>query len=105
MRKLMIEAAINELASKEQNPNVPYGPEEVARDAIACAKAGATIVHFHARDADTGEWIETQTLVAPQRMPDAAFGEVVALRGDTALIGAPFFIYLLVRNRSRASML
>ncbi|MEE9285925.1 MAG: 3-keto-5-aminohexanoate cleavage protein [Dehalococcoidia bacterium] len=55
MHKLMIEAAINELTSKEQNPNVPYGPEEVARDAIACAKAGATIVHFHARDADTGQ--------------------------------------------------
>ncbi|MCH8190989.1 MAG: 3-keto-5-aminohexanoate cleavage protein [Chloroflexi bacterium] len=63
MRKLMIEAAINELASKEQNPNVPYGPEEVARDAIACAKAGATIVHFHARDADTGEqlWQSVET--------------------------------------------
>ena len=54
MQKMMIEAAINELATKEQNPHVPYGPEEVAEDAIACAKAGAAIVHFHARDAQTG---------------------------------------------------
>lgn len=47
----MIEAAINESVSKAINPGVPYGPEEVARVAIACAKAGAAIVHFHARAA------------------------------------------------------
>jgi len=50
----MIEAAINELASKDQNPNVPYSPEEIARDAVACVRAGASIVHFHARDPETG---------------------------------------------------
>ena len=49
MQKMMIEAAINELASKNHNPNVPYGPEEIAKDALACIEAGATIVHFHAR--------------------------------------------------------
>jgi len=54
VHKLMIEAAINELASKEENPNVPYGPDEVAQDVIACARAGAAIVHFHAREAKTG---------------------------------------------------
>ena len=59
MQKMMIEAAINELATKEQNLHVPYGPEEVAEDAIACAKAGAAIVHFHARDAQTGEQLWT----------------------------------------------
>ena len=63
MHKLMVEVALNELASKDQNSNVPYGPEEVARDAIACAKAGAAIIHFHARDATTGEqlWSSAET--------------------------------------------
>lgn len=55
MDKLIIEASINESVSKADNPNIPYGPEEGARDAIACAKAGAAILHYHARDQQTGE--------------------------------------------------
>jgi 3-keto-5-aminohexanoate cleavage enzyme len=58
VQKLIIEASVNESARKEDNPNVPYGPEEGARDGIACAKAGAAIIHYHARDQRTGdnEW-------------------------------------------------
>ncbi|HEY2303994.1 MAG TPA: 3-keto-5-aminohexanoate cleavage protein [Acidimicrobiales bacterium] len=58
MHKLIIEASINESARKEDNPNIPYGPEEGARDGIACANAGAAIIHYHARDQVTGdnEW-------------------------------------------------
>lgn len=58
MQKLIIEASINESVRKEDNPNIPYGPEEGARDGIACAKAGAAIIHYHARDQVTGdnEW-------------------------------------------------
>jgi 3-keto-5-aminohexanoate cleavage enzyme len=52
--KMIVEAAINEGVTKAENPSVPYGPEEVAREAIACARAGASIVHFHARDTQTG---------------------------------------------------
>jgi 3-keto-5-aminohexanoate cleavage enzyme len=59
--KLMIEAAINEGARKESNPNVPYTPEEIARDAVACARAGAVIVHYHPRDLKTGETLFTAT--------------------------------------------
>ena len=55
MDKLIIEASINESARKEDNPHVPYGPEEGAREGIASAKAGAAIVHYHARDPVSGE--------------------------------------------------
>jgi 3-keto-5-aminohexanoate cleavage enzyme len=55
MEKLIIEASINESASKEDNPHVPYGPEEGARDGIASAQAGAAIIHYHARDQASGE--------------------------------------------------
>lgn len=55
--KVIVEVGLNETASKARNPNVAYGPEEVAADAIACAKAGASIVHFHARHDDgTQAW-------------------------------------------------
>ncbi len=39
---------------KEANPNLPLEPEEIARDVRECEKAGASIVHLHART-DDGE--------------------------------------------------
>jgi uncharacterized protein (DUF849 family) len=50
--KVAIRVGINEMQPKALNPNVPYGPEEVAADAIACARAGAAIVHMHSRTDD-----------------------------------------------------
>jgi 3-keto-5-aminohexanoate cleavage enzyme len=44
---VIIEAAINGVATKEQNPHVPRSPDEIARDALACFEAGAAIVHNH----------------------------------------------------------
>ena len=61
MDKLIIEVAQNELLPKALNPNVPYGPEEIATDAEACVAAGASLLHFHARDPDTGETEWTNT--------------------------------------------
>lgn len=50
MEKLIIEARVNEFMMREQgNPHVPYTPEEITADAIACRKAGAAVLHFHAR--------------------------------------------------------
>lgn len=37
----------------DRNPNVPVTPKEIADSAIAAAKAGAAIVHLHARDPET----------------------------------------------------
>src|SRR5262245_21475465 len=47
--RTIVRIAVNEMQSKSANPAVPYGPEEVAADAIACAAGGASIVHFHSR--------------------------------------------------------
>ena len=56
--KVIIEVGLNEWATKEQNPNVPYGIEEVIAAGIACARAGAAVLHFHAR-ADDGAQLWT----------------------------------------------
>jgi uncharacterized protein (DUF849 family) len=55
MKPLIIEVGLNEGAKKDENANVPYTPEEIAADCIACAAAGASIIHFHARDPETGD--------------------------------------------------
>ena len=76
--RVIVEVGLNEFTTKAQNPHVPYGPEEVADDVVACAEAGAAVVHFHAR-ADDGDqdWSGTERY---QRAFDriAARSDVVA---------------------------
>lgn len=53
MEKLIITAAITGAeTTKEMNPNLPVTPEEQAKDAAACVKAGAAIIHLHVRGKD-----------------------------------------------------
>ena len=53
--KLVISAALAGAATrKEQNPAVPYTPEEFGDEAKKCYEAGAAIVHIHARDTSKG---------------------------------------------------
>jgi 3-keto-5-aminohexanoate cleavage enzyme len=54
--KVIITAALTGATTKkEQNPAVPYTPEEFAEEAYRCYQEGATIVHIHARHPETGE--------------------------------------------------
>jgi 3-keto-5-aminohexanoate cleavage enzyme len=43
----IIEAAVNGVTSRRDNPNVPRSPGEIADDAQRCLAAGAAIVHNH----------------------------------------------------------
>ena len=54
MRKVIIELRCNEYAGREANPNVPWSPDEIARDAAEAREAGAAILHYHARNPETG---------------------------------------------------
>lgn len=49
--KVIITAALTgAVTPKEINGNIPLTPEEIAKDAYACWKAGASVVHLHMRD-------------------------------------------------------
>jgi 3-keto-5-aminohexanoate cleavage enzyme len=53
--KVIITAALaGAVTRKEQNSAVPYTPQEFAEESFKCWKAGASIVHIHARDPKTG---------------------------------------------------
>lgn len=55
MDKVIITAALTGAATvPSQSRYIPITPEEIARDAIACAEAGAAVVHVHARDPHDG---------------------------------------------------
>lgn len=50
-RKVLINVALTGMIpTKEITPYVPITPKEIIKDALKCAKAGANIVHIHARD-------------------------------------------------------
>jgi len=55
MEKLIITAAITgSRITREATPYIPITPEEIVTSAIECEDAGASIVHIHVRDPNTG---------------------------------------------------
>ena len=68
--KVIITAAVTGAwPKKENNPNVPMTPQEIADDGYACWKAGAAVAHLHMRDdegngtMDTAKFEETVNLI------------------------------------------
>jgi len=65
MDKIIIEARVNELAPRNENPNVPFEPAEIVRDAKACYDEGASIIHYHGRtptgEPEHGAWFYLET--------------------------------------------
>jgi 3-keto-5-aminohexanoate cleavage enzyme len=45
-------AGIGAELTREQQPNLPLTPDEIAADARSCAEAGASIYHLHVRDGE-----------------------------------------------------
>jgi len=55
MKKVIITAAVTgSHPTKEMNSAVPYSPAEIAAAAVDCCRAGASIVHIHVREPETG---------------------------------------------------
>ena len=54
MDTVIIKACLNGGRGREENPHVPWSPQEVAEEAVRCFNAGASIVHFHGRTAQGG---------------------------------------------------
>ena len=58
---------------KENNPNVPMTPREIAEDVYDCWQAGAAIAHLHMRDdegngsMDTAKFRETVEILRGER--------------------------------------
>lgn len=54
-RKIIITCAVTgSIHTPTMSPHLPVTPEEIARASIAAARAGAAIIHLHARDPETG---------------------------------------------------
>jgi 3-keto-5-aminohexanoate cleavage enzyme len=79
---VIIEVGLNEGAGRGVNPHVPVTPQECAADALRCRDAGASLIHWHARDPVTGE----------QRLGDAdLYAEALARMQAGGLLGYPSY--------------
>lgn len=79
MRKVIVTCAVTGgVHTPSMSPHLPVTPEEIANSAIEAARAGATIVHLHARDPGNGK---------PTQAPDiyARFLPVIADRCDAII--------------------
>ena len=79
MEKLIITAAVSGAeATKDDNPNLPVTPEEVAEEALKAQEAGASIIHVHVRDEDGNPTQKKEVF--------AEHFEVMKEKGVTAII-------------------
>jgi uncharacterized protein (DUF849 family) len=60
--QVLLQAALNGDLSKASHAAVPVSVEELARDAVACAAAGARAIHLHPRDSDGRERLHAEVV-------------------------------------------
>ncbi|HEX6363843.1 MAG TPA: 3-keto-5-aminohexanoate cleavage protein, partial [Albitalea sp.] len=60
-----LEVALNGPWSRARQPNIPVQADEIVQAALACADAGAAIVHFHAYDPASGRQRDDYEIYAP----------------------------------------
>jgi len=60
-----LEVSLNGPWSRSRQPKMPVLADEIVADAIACAEAGASIMHFHAYDPATGRQRDDYEIYAP----------------------------------------
>jgi uncharacterized protein (DUF849 family) len=62
--------------TREDNPALPHTPAEIAADALACAEAGASVVHLHVREEDG----------TPSGRPELFAETIERIRAESSLI-------------------
>ncbi|WP_170386918.1 3-keto-5-aminohexanoate cleavage protein [Ruegeria atlantica] len=54
-QKIILTCAVTgSIHTPSMSPHLPVSPDEIAKSAIEAAEAGASVLHLHARDPDTG---------------------------------------------------
>lgn len=88
-----LEVALNGGAGKAFQPGIPMTPEAIISEGVACAKAGAAIIHLHVYN-DDGEPVEdadiySQVIEGIKRQCDAIVYPTLGLHGDLEQRYAP----------------
>jgi len=89
-RKSWLEVSLNGWWGRERQPGIPVSVREIVEQGVACARAGAAIVHVHAYDESTGRPKESVASYAAiiegiRSEVDAIVYPTVSSRGGTPL--------------------
>lgn len=92
-KKVWMEVALNGPWTRARQPLMPLTVEEIVAEGIACAKAGASIVHVHAYDEATGrqndDWQTYARIIEGIRAEaDAIVYPTLPLAGSPEMSGA-----------------
>ena len=90
--KVVITAAMcGNGTTKAMTPHVPELPEEIAKDVVACAKAGAAVAHLHFRDEEGKATMRTDRVKATvDAVREACAKEGVDICINTTTSGSRF---------------
>lgn len=63
-KRIITVATTGAWPTKENNPNVPLQPDEIAEDIYQCWKLGASVAHIHVRDEEGHDSMKVETFKA-----------------------------------------
>lgn len=86
-RPFLIVAPNGARRTKDDHPALPMTPAELAEAALACADAGAAMIHMHARKADGSHSLEIDDNRATYAAVKAAVGDRMLVQVTTEAIG------------------
>ena len=78
-------AGVGAELTRDQQPNLPITPDELAADAVACRDAGASIYHLHVRDRDGTPTMDVGTFEAAMHAISAATDLIVQFSSGGAV--------------------
>ncbi|MDL2293637.1 3-keto-5-aminohexanoate cleavage protein [Ruminococcaceae bacterium OttesenSCG-928-D13] len=67
-KRIITVATTGAWPKKENNPNVPLTPAEIAEEVYACWKAGAAVAHIHVRDKNGNAAMDYEAFVETVRL-------------------------------------
>ena len=86
-RPFIIVAPNGARRTKADHPALPMTPDELAEVALACADAGAAMIHMHARKADGSHSLEIDDNRATYDAVKAAVGDRMLVQVTTEAVG------------------
>jgi uncharacterized protein (DUF849 family) len=99
LAEVAVQACLNGGRTREEHPAVPEAPSELAHDAVAARRAGASEVHVHPRDGRARETLEARACdAAVAAIRAAAPGIPVGLSTREAIDPDPFARAAAVRG-------
>jgi uncharacterized protein (DUF849 family) len=111
-RRVWLEVALNGPWTRAIQPRIPVTVDEIVEQGIACARAGAAIVHVHAYDPTTGRQKDDPDLYAAiiegiRAAVDAVIYPTIPFAGaaDTPGAGTPIQRFAAVETLARRGLL